>query len=720
MIAVAHISLVNANYVAADETINILVTADSFSPARSRGASHKPDQTQLSEKRPENITKEPKYTGTRQWYGWLDLGSREDKRHYICFDQQENGQFLLHFDRNKNGDLSDDGKAFKNQGSGDGGPGGFASKINVPWHQLADNAPFKGNFDVWLFSNKGGWQQQHRISHYSRTQLSGSVTIAGKEYEAALIDTDYNDGDLTNDGIAIDLNSNGKLDADERPQSKYEIDGKNYEFKVTWSREPAPKHSVPDDVVSQESAPKHPVPALVDQPETAPKYPVPDDAALQEVAELIQEVYEEDFSKAEKPSQKVALARKFLDEGLATIDDPTGQYGLFQAAKGLAVGVGDTGTSVQAVDEIAKLFEIDSLAMKVKVLESVGEATMRAAQRKQLALAANGIIDMAIADDNFDAAKKLASVAVVAARKSRDLRLTRLAVNRVKRIEALHAEYQEVEQAMRVLEDDPTDAEANLKVGRFHCFVKGNWSEGLSLLALGSDQVLKDLAEQEELIESEAPRAQLALGDRWWDLADQQDESVKQRMQERAGYWYAAASPALSGLAKAKVEKRLAELLSSASPSPNYSISLGISFAEAKRLIARLDRLDEERWAELQGKEFIVPANPRNECHTGIIVEKNERYLVVPCPVDKWNTSPHRWTDVDFHGHLGEGKRASNGMPAMQLCYSLDAAPLVSVVDNYIISGSGKLLLAPSDREGGGDFGNNTGSVRVKIIKIVK
>ncbi len=449
------------------------------------------------------------------------------------------------------------------------------------------------------------------------------------------------------------------------------------------------------------------------------KHPVPDDVALQEVAELIQEVYEEDFSKAEKPSEIVALARKFLNEGLATTDDPNGQYGLFRAAKGLAIGVGDAGTALQAVDEIYKLFDINALAMKVKVLESAGEAAMPADRRKQLVLAADGIIDVAIADDNYEAATKLASVAVVAARKSRDFRLVKEAVNRVIQVEALHAEYQKVKQAMDVLENDLINPEANLTVGKFQCYVKGDWSMGLPMLALGSDPVLKDLAEQ-ELIEPDTPHARMKLGDRWWDLADQQDEPAKRRIQERAAHWYTTASRGLTGLAKAKVNKRLADLLPSAFPSPNRTTSPGISFAEAKRLIARLDRLDEERWAVLQGKEVIVPADPRRLTDTGIIVEKNERYLVIPCPADKWNTSPNRWTDVDFRGHLGEGARARNGMPYMQLCYSLDAAPLVSVVDNYIIRGSGKLFLAPSDREGGGTSSNNTGRVRAKIIKIVK
>ena len=144
-----------------------------------------------------------------------------------------------------------------------------------------------------------------------------------------------------------------------------------------------------------------------------------------------------------------------------------------------------------------------------------------------------------------------------------------------------------------------------------------------------------------------------------------------------------------------------------------------ITSAEAKRISKQSIALFEQQWDTLPGKVFTVEANPRNECVTGIVIAKNERYLAIPCPTDRWNTSPNRWGDVDFRGHTDEAK-ASNGMPYMRLCYALDGGRLEPLISKFIIDKPGRLLFAPSDREGGGGPQNNKGSVRVKVIKILK
>ena len=44
----------------------------------------------------------------------------------------------------------------------------------------------------------------------------------------------------------------------------------------------------------------------------------------------------------------------------------------------------------------------------------------------------------------------------------------------------------------------------------------------------------------------------------WWDLADKEkDPAVKEGLLKRARYWYRHAFPNATGLAKAKVEKRI-------------------------------------------------------------------------------------------------------------------------------------------------------------------
>ena len=143
-----------------------------------------------------------------------------------------------------------------------------------------------------------------------------------------------------------------------------------------------------------------------------------------------------------------------------------------------------------------------------------------------------------------------------------------------------------------------------------------------------------------------------------------------------------------------------------------------ISFSEAQRLVDSVDQLSEKEWLKLKGVKFTVESNWHKKKATGIEIKKGDRYLVLPCATDEWNTSPKRWHNVNFRGHVKERERAKNGMPYLQLCYSLNDRPLTSIVGHYIIAEEGKLLLAASDQEGGGGLENNTGSVRVKIIKI--
>ena len=107
------------------------------------------------------------------------------------------------------------------------------------------------------------------------------------------------------------------------------------------------------------------------------------------------------------------------------------------------------------------------------------------------------------------------------------------------------------------LEKTPGNPDANLVMGKYYCFAKNDWDKGMPMLALGNDEALKALAVQ-ELQGAASSTEQATLGDGWWNQAENQDERTKKVMKARAGVWYAQALPGLSGLAKGKVEKRLA------------------------------------------------------------------------------------------------------------------------------------------------------------------
>ena len=56
----------------------------------------------------------------------------------------------------------------------------------------------------------------------------------------------------------------------------------------------------------------------------------------------------------------------------------------------------------------------------------------------------------------------------------------------------------------KTLESTPTDAAANVLIGRFLCFVKGDWESGLARLALGGDESLRATAEKDAAVPGEA------------------------------------------------------------------------------------------------------------------------------------------------------------------------------------------------------------------------
>ncbi len=112
----------------------------------------------------------------------------------------------------------------------------------------------------------------------------------------------------------------------------------------------------------------------------------------------------------------------------------------------------------------------------------------------------------------------------------------------------------------KTLLDKPDDPAANLIVGRYLCFVKGNYGRGLSMLIKTNHAILGNIAKQ-DFANPQQPDAQIEVGNAWWKLAGKStDKDERHAYMERAKYWYLKALPSLSGLNKTKLEKRVEEL----------------------------------------------------------------------------------------------------------------------------------------------------------------
>src|SRR5262249_22730034 len=138
--------------------------------------------------------------------------------------------------------------------------------------------------------------------------------------------------------------------------------------------------------------------------------------------------------------------------------------------------------------------------------------------------------------------------------------LTTSATARGKEIDLLRKTVEKAHAAATVLMTTPEDAEANLAVGKYCCFLKSEWDAGMPLLVLGSDPKLKQQAEN-DLAAPQDATAQAKVGDGWWDLAAKEPRAMAKHMRERASQWYSRALADLKGTQRSRVEDRLRVLL---------------------------------------------------------------------------------------------------------------------------------------------------------------
>ncbi|NQT14606.1 MAG: LamG domain-containing protein [Planctomycetes bacterium] len=287
---------------------------------------------------------------------------------------------------------------------------------------------------------------------------------------------------------------------------------------------------------------------------------VPDDAAQAQAATLIREVYEQDYETAKTSADRTALAKKMIDQAARTLDDPVARFVLLRVARDMAGQAGDAETAVDAVDRIAKAYDVDAAAMKVDSLLKVAASAKSLDARKAVAEHSLALIQAALGVDDYRTVNRLMETALAAARRVRDGELVKkIMASRKEASEAVEA-YAEIKKALAILDQKPTDPEANLAVGRYCALVKGDWEKGIAMLALGSDEALRTLARR-ELQGATSPQEQVGLADGWWTLAQSKSGPDRTALLLRGGTWYRQAKAGLSsGLARVRVDKRLEEI----------------------------------------------------------------------------------------------------------------------------------------------------------------
>ncbi len=285
---------------------------------------------------------------------------------------------------------------------------------------------------------------------------------------------------------------------------------------------------------------------------------LPNEAARQKARQTVREVYKSQLDAAGSASDKQVLAKRLLQEAMQTQNDPEGQFALLQTAEELAVESGDGLTAFSAIEEMSQRYRVDALDLKSRVLDTFAKKARLPEQHKSVADEALRLADEATAEGRLPLATQLSKLATREATKGRDKETLQRSRARAKELEEITAAYEDVKVATATLAEKPEDPQANLVLGKYHCFLRGDWQTGLPMLARGSDANLKALARR-DLEGASVPEAQAALADEWRALAGKSSGLAKRQLQSRAAHWYHKALPGLSGLAKAAADRWLKE-----------------------------------------------------------------------------------------------------------------------------------------------------------------
>jgi hypothetical protein len=292
------------------------------------------------------------------------------------------------------------------------------------------------------------------------------------------------------------------------------------------------------------------------QTEGAKKLPVPDQQAQARALNLINDIFKEDIALAKEPEAKSKLAAYLLQQGRESKEFPANRYILFREARDLAARAGDAGLALQAVDELAREFDVNPLEMKAKTLTAVAESNLTKEAGKTLVDITLPLIHEALEADNYETALALGQVAETAARKSKILALVTDVQKRINEVQTIQKGFARLQVYVDRLKKNPKDPEANLELGRYYALLKGRWEKALPLLAMGSEEPLKALAILDLGLPKD-PHKQLALADGWWELAGKEKDPVQLSLQRRAMHWYEQAVGQLSGLNRTKALKRI-------------------------------------------------------------------------------------------------------------------------------------------------------------------
>jgi WD40 repeat protein len=288
------------------------------------------------------------------------------------------------------------------------------------------------------------------------------------------------------------------------------------------------------------------------------KAPVPDRDAQAKIEAELKARYKDEYAKAQTdPEVAVGLADTLLVQAREAKGQGAARYVRLRLARDLAARAGNLATALQAAAELERSHDIEPGEERAAAVAAVVAGLKNAEAAKALVDPILDLAAQAVDADDYDLAGNLAEHAEQAARKAKSLPLVLNVQKYARGVSAAAKQFEAVKDFAARLRKAPEDEEANLRMGRYLCLLKGTWDRGLYLLAQGNDPELRSLA-QRDLARPETAVEQAETGDAWWARAEKEEGQVKVHVRQRAVYWYEVALAGAGEEQRARLEERIA------------------------------------------------------------------------------------------------------------------------------------------------------------------
>lgn len=309
------------------------------------------------------------------------------------------------------------------------------------------------------------------------------------------------------------------------------------------------------DAVEMPTASVPPMVEGVQAPASATKKQSVPDAAVQESArKTLKELFKAEYAQSKKQDGKIALARVLFTKGQEVDSDPPACFAMLSEATELAAAGGQLGLAWDAIEALGSRFEIDRLPLFERTAKTSAPFAKSFEEVRELTRMYLDLANEAIRLNEFETATRVIQVASQAVKKPVYASLRDQLVVANRRITAMREAYEEVEWARETLRTKATDPIASLAWGRFLCYSKNEWAEGVLLIAKGVDPVLSPLAQRELAMNEQSPppteQERSKLADDWWEIAETEKEPGKTSIRDHAAEIYWSAASEAQGLAK--------------------------------------------------------------------------------------------------------------------------------------------------------------------------